>query len=55
LTLSVETSTRLGIEAERRGIDRSAAAEILLAQALRHIVVQIRASGAPETDQGEAA
>jgi hypothetical protein len=42
ISLTAETSIRLSIEAERRGIDRSATAELLLAGALRHIVVQIR-------------
>lgn len=42
LTLSVETSTRLSIEAERRGVDRSTAADQILAESLRHIVVSIR-------------
>lgn len=46
LCLSVETSIRLSVEAERRGIDRSACAELLLAEALRHIVIQVRGVGA---------
>lgn len=52
LSLSVETSTRLSIEAERRGVDRSTAAEQLLAEALRHIVVSIRGR---ESGQAESA
>lgn len=42
ITLSAETSTRLGVEAERRQSTRSAVAESILADGLRHIVVQIR-------------
>lgn len=42
ISLSPETSTRLGIEAERRRATRSAVAESILAEGLRHIVVQIR-------------
>ena len=51
LTLSTETSIRLGVEAGRRGIDRSAAAELLLAEALRHIVISFRGreSGSSES------
>jgi hypothetical protein len=47
LTLSIETSIRLGVEAGRRGCTRSAAAELLLAEALKHIVVSIRKPGTP--------
>jgi predicted transcriptional regulator len=42
IKLSAETSTRLGVEAERRRSTRSAVAEAILADGLRHIVVQIR-------------
>ena len=42
MTLTTETSTRIGIEAERRGIDRSALIDLLCAEALKHIVVSIR-------------
>lgn len=52
LSLSVETSTRLSIEAERRGVDRSTAAEQLLAASLRHIVISIRGR---ESGQDDAA
>ncbi len=52
LTLSSETSIRLGVEAGRRGCTRSQAAELLLSESLRHIVVQIRGR---ESGQTEAA
>ncbi len=52
IALSHETSTRLGVEAERRRSTRSAVAEAILADGLRHIVVQIRTR---EPGQTEAA
>lgn len=40
--LTMETAIRLGVEAQRRGLDRSATAEAILAEGLRHIVISIR-------------
>ena len=50
ITLSAETSTRLGIEAERRQCTRSKVAESILADGLRHIVVQIRGRESGQAD-----
>ncbi len=42
IILTAATSMRLGVEAQRRGLDRSAAAEAILAENLGHIVISIR-------------
>jgi hypothetical protein len=49
IILTTETSMRLGIEAQRRGVDRSATTEAILADGLRHIVISIRGQSG-ETD-----
>ncbi len=50
LVVADEVWTRLGVEATRRGVDRSRAAEQLLAEALRHIVIQIRGRDSGQTE-----
>ena len=45
LVLADEVWTRLGVEAVRRGVDRSRAAELVLGEGLRHVVIQIRGRG----------
>jgi hypothetical protein len=43
LLLDPETSIKLGVAAHLRGLDRSTLVNELLAEALRHVVISIRA------------
>jgi hypothetical protein len=53
-------SMKLGIEAHRRGLDRSDTVNAILAEALRHIIISVRehspssASSAVDSSQGTA-
>ena len=58
LCLDPMLSMKLGIEAHRRGLDRSDTVNAILAEALRHIVISVREHSSdrlnPAADSSEA-